>query len=114
MFDAKIHHSEFDRRADAVIFAAGLVGWYEVGHVAHDEQLARRGAEYGFGTLPAIGAGDDHGVRVLPAGGEFLVVISIRHEVLVFEMVIAVRQNLWEAASQCRSPPALVCVESDL
>ena len=94
----KFMHREFDRRADAVIFAAGLEGRHEVGDVAHDEQFTRHGAEDRLGIDAAVGARDDHRLGVLPVGRELFVMVSIRNEVAVLETAVAVRQGFGKAA----------------
>ena len=54
VLDAQVEHGELDGRADAVELAAGLVGRHQIGDVAHDEQLARHGAEDRFRVDAAV------------------------------------------------------------
>ena len=64
VLDANVEHGEFERRADAVVLAVGLVGRHEVRDVAHGEQLARHGAEHRLGLDAALPAAR----RSLPRG----------------------------------------------
>jgi len=61
---------ELDCGGRAVIFAVRIIGRHEIGDVAHDEQLARRGVEDGLRRRTAVAAADDHGARPLPGLGQ--------------------------------------------
>ena len=98
VLDAQIEHGELDGRADAVELAAGLVGRHQVGDVAHDEQLARHGAEDRFRIDAAVAARDDHRLGVLPVGSQLLVLLGLRQEVPVMEAAEAVGKFFGEAA----------------
>ena len=66
--------AEFERRAGAVLrYAVGFVRRHEVGDVADDQQLARRGIEYEFRRNPLVDAADDHHLRPLARRGQHLI-----------------------------------------
>lgn len=56
---------EFERGGDAVQAAGFVIGRHEGGDVAHGEQFAGGGVEDHGGVGAAVGAGDDHGRRLL-------------------------------------------------
>ena len=76
--------------------AARLERRNEVGHVAHDEQLARHGIEDGFRIDAAVAARDQHDVGVLAVGRQFLVVIGVGREDAMLEAAVAVGKSVWE------------------
>ena len=56
---------EFERRRNAVEASARLIGRGETGNVARDKDLARPRVENLRGIGAAVGAGQDHHLRVL-------------------------------------------------
>ena len=58
--DVELGHRELQRRGDAVIASARLIGRREGGDVAHDEHLAGVGVEDLRRVAPAVGAGENH------------------------------------------------------
>ncbi|MOA44716.1 hypothetical protein D3C78_1670350 [compost metagenome] len=92
MLDLQHVDAELQRRRDAVQLAVGLIGRDQVGDVAHDEQLARRGVEDQGGIGAAVGAGHDQGVRLLPVRGQGLVLGAFGRPPVLAEAVIALEQ----------------------
>ncbi|MNY60530.1 hypothetical protein D3C86_1970970 [compost metagenome] len=70
--------------------AVGLIGRNQVGDVAHDEQLARRGVEDQGRVGAAVGTGHDQGVRLLPVGGQGLILGALGGPAVLAEAAIAV------------------------
>ena len=68
--DLEALHGELERGRGAVVGAVRLIGRHQVGDIADDENLARRGIENGFRRRPGIAAGDDHDLWRLPVLGE--------------------------------------------
>jgi hypothetical protein len=58
-------HRKLDRSGHAVQAAAVVIGRHQGGNVADGEQLAGSGVEDHGGVGAAVGAGDDHGCRLL-------------------------------------------------
>ena len=90
--DLEALHREFQRGGGAVTGAVRLVGRYQVGDVADNEDLARCGVEDGFRRRAGIAAGDHHDLGLLPLLGKRAVARMLPRIAVALERAVAIQQ----------------------
>ena len=83
-----------------MIAGVGLKGRHQRGDVAHDEELARHGAEHGLRIDARVRAGDDHRLGALPPMRQRLVTRSLGRPYVGAKAAIAFDQRSIRQASQ--------------
>ena len=89
--DLQLGDSKFQRSRYAVPPAAQLERRDEVGDIANDKHLSRRGVEYGRRIDPAVRTGDHHDVGRLPFR-QFRPAAALRRPAVALETMIAGEQ----------------------
>ena len=95
----QLRYSKFERRGDAMIAGARLVGRSKRRYVAHDEDLTRSGIENLSGIAAAVGAGNHHRFRALPLG-ELRPAFALLWPMILSKAAISINQarKTWHAA----------------
>jgi hypothetical protein len=116
---------EFERREHPVTDAVGRVCGYQVGNIAHHEQLARMRVENHLRRDPRIATADDHDGRGLAASCELAIALALRRHATSEEITIAFdepgrkfRRHRWPGAHyiiNARSPnrTSSICQSGD-
>src|SRR5262249_20117424 len=116
---------EFERREHPVTDAVGRVCGYQVGNIAHHEQLARMRVENHLRRDPRVAIADDHDGRGLAASCELAIALALRRHATSEEITIAFdepgrkfRRHEWPGAHyimNARSPnrTSSICQSGD-
>ena len=96
--DLEALHRELERGGGGLVATVRIVGRDQVGDVADDEDLARRGVEDGLRRRPRIAAGNDHDLGRLPVLGERTVARALGLVSVVPEGAVAVEKRAREIA----------------
>ena len=85
VLDTERAHREFQRGTGAMVAAAGLVGQYQVGHVAHHEHVARIAVGNERRVDARVAAADHHDARRLAGARQPLIQLALLAEVTALE-----------------------------